>query len=177
MGSSNIYKMTLSIPQELRARMAAAAEQVNWSAVAARAFADTLLRIEARKDTSTVDDAFARLRASEEVADREDKVRGAEAGRVWARGHAEARHLRRLQRWHDQTPPGSMSWDDDDAGDALGVAYHVLEAMRGRGEISRQDSEEFWDRALGEEYPDGTLLEGFVDGALAQWAEYLRERK
>lgn len=72
MGSS-IYRTTISIPQNLKKRMDSVTAQVNWSAVAAAAFEQELVRI-------AVKETCERLQASEQEDDAENLDTGKESG-------------------------------------------------------------------------------------------------
>src|SRR5262245_14260814 len=96
--SGNIYRTTVSIPQDLKARMDAVSEPVNWSQVAVRAFEDKLAEIASRKKEKTMSDAIQRLRASKLKGDDRRYREGHEAGWAWARDVAEAEELRRLTK-------------------------------------------------------------------------------
>jgi hypothetical protein len=171
--SGNIFRTTISVPKDLKARMDAAGGEVNWSAVAVRAFEERLAEIASKKQEQTMDDVIQRLRASKMRGDDEAYRQGEEAGRSWAGRYAEAHELKRLADLYEEAQ-ASRRWDWVE-GDALGIANHVLARMQGERSISRTESEEFWDQCLGERYPEGSLLEGFVAGASGLWGE-VRDR-
>src|SRR5262245_47766624 len=101
--SGKTYRTTISIPLDLKARMDAAGEQVNWSAVAARAFEEKLAELASRKSAKerTMADVVQRLRASKlKGQDRRYKA-GHDAGERWAKNLASAEELERLADFLD----------------------------------------------------------------------------
>src|SRR5262249_34830315 len=90
--SGRIIRTTISIPQDLMARMQEA-KGVNWSAVAARAFEEQLNEIARARKEKTMDDAILRLRAAKRCLDDEDYREGHKAGQAWACEHAEPKEL------------------------------------------------------------------------------------
>src|SRR4051794_17293907 len=90
-------RTTISVPAELKARMEAAAEQVNWSAVACQAFEAKLAEIITRRGPRDMNDAITRLRESKRRADEAAESEGSEDGRRWAMEEAEAVELERLE--------------------------------------------------------------------------------
>jgi hypothetical protein len=175
MGEEKAARMNITVPAALKARMDAVGGGVNWSAVAARAFEAEVRSHEALKEGATMDDVFARLEASEEGCDQEDLIEGKKAGRAWACKDASASELRRLARFMDTTAGGN-DWDWS-GGDASGIAHTVLTAMTPGDRPSRQDSEEFWESALGDRYPEGPLLQGFCEGAVSVWQDFQAHRR
>jgi hypothetical protein len=173
--TGGIFRTTISVPTDLKERMDAVAGQVNWSAVAVRAFEERLAELAAVKKEKTMGDAIQRLRASKLRADDEGYKNGEQAGRQWAEHSAEADELQRLEKLLDG-PAACHEWDWVSS-DAYGIANYVLGAIRnekdGAGDpgVDRQESMEFWQEVLDEEYPQGELLHGFVDGAVAFWRE------
>src|SRR5260370_8114024 len=74
------YRTTITIPSDLKARMDAIGEEVNWSAVASRAFEARLAEIISKRGAKKMEDVVTRLRASKNKAQDEAKTRGIEAG-------------------------------------------------------------------------------------------------
>ncbi|MFN8817431.1 MAG: hypothetical protein ACK5ZV_11895 [bacterium] len=100
-----IFRMTISVPGDLKARMDAADKAVGvvWSRVATSAFEDRVRQIEAEQKERTMqsdlDQVAERLRleASGEAAD--SMLAGGEAGSQWAKLKAKPKHLRRLSQF------------------------------------------------------------------------------
>src|SRR5262245_6618214 len=103
-----IYRTTISIPQGLKDRMDAVGEQVNWSAVAARAFEEKVLEISLReKRTMDKQDVIRRMQLAAEREEEEDRAAGLAAGREWAATQG-PRALRRLKKWFEDF---GSDWD------------------------------------------------------------------
>jgi hypothetical protein len=153
------YQMNISISRDLKSRMDEVRVPVNWSQTAAEAFEEKLLKIESRKDPKNFDDVIARMKAKAALEEKQEYEAGLEAGRIWAREDASPKELRRLE-----------------------AAGHAENAERLAQtiwpEIGRQKfpvtSEDFWNKALGEDNvaraDDADFLRGFEDGALEVWA-------
>src|SRR5262245_38612223 len=105
-----VYRMTVSIPADLRERIEAVREPVNWSAVAAGAFEAKLGELAARKGKKTMKDVVQRLRASARKSENLDYQAGEQSGRDWAANTAEVAQLKRLERARDQA--GHDCWRD-----------------------------------------------------------------
>jgi hypothetical protein len=88
-------RISLYIPDELRARMDAAGSEINWSDVARPALTAAIATFEHRKGQS-MSTAIERLRASRQLSHQRDKDRGNRHGCVWAEKKAEYRALRDL---------------------------------------------------------------------------------
>lgn len=159
MGSKST-RTTVTLPPGLKERMDAVSDQVNWSGVAAAAFERKLVEIAAKLEPTNMDKVFAQLRESEKDCVEEDTVAGRDKARQWVASAGQAKQLRRLAAWY-QNLPDEMDWEE---GDAYGIAHHILSIMNGE-RPDRRESEAFWEEALGERYPKGALLEGFVVGS------------
>jgi hypothetical protein len=172
-----IYRTTISIPAELKARMDAVRESVNWSAVAARAFESRLLEIELRsKHTMSREDVLRRLKAVDEEEAIQERDEGKTAGQSWAEESATPKQLRRLQEMAND-PYGldnaiRLMADRRNIGTAWRL-YLVLNPSM-REEASKNDVAAFWEEALGddrERIADKDFACGFVEGALYVWKE------
>src|SRR5262245_18902261 len=96
---SGVTRMNVSIPRALKAEMDALESPPNWSAVASAAFRAAVLEAKATMSSPvTLEEAAARLRATEELEGKEAHERGRAAGRRWALCGASARQLRRLDK-------------------------------------------------------------------------------
>jgi hypothetical protein len=94
-------RITLYVPDDLKARMDAAGDRINWSEVARPALLGALTTHEHRQE-NTMTSAIERLRASKQEADTEDQTEGFEHGRSWASDEASYRDLQRLARDWDE---------------------------------------------------------------------------
>src|SRR5690242_4321225 len=93
---ANTVRTTISVPNDLKARMDACGEPVNWSAVACRAFEEKLAEITRRRGAKSMKEVAMRLRASKRRSETEVYNEGSEAGKDWAMHRAEADELERL---------------------------------------------------------------------------------
>jgi hypothetical protein len=165
MGSSDrrSYQMNISIPRDLKARMDAVKQSVNWSQTAAHAFEAKLLEIESRKEVGKMDDVIKRLKAAAELEQNEELQAGVAAGQEWAKTTATPKQLERLSVSEAQEPvicglPNHQGWP--------GVIHYVI--TKGRDE----NPEDFWENALGDDANqlyEEDFARGFVAGALEIW--------
>jgi hypothetical protein len=164
-------RTTISIPPDLKARMDAVDESVNWSALACQAFERKLAEIIKRKGSGNLSDVISRLRVSKRKFENEQYQEGHAAGQVWAKEEAEAEELIRLRDWKNQC---GNDWDDsfrDDDQSAYGacerLVFHIWPEDDGdRGAVS-----DFWVQRGYEDYRRGDFVRGFADGALVIWNE------
>lgn len=175
MGKSR--RTSISVPPELKARMDAVAEPVNWSAVACRAFEDELARITTLRGAKDVKDAIERLRASKRKSEDERYQEGFEAGQRWAIAEAEAEELEHIETLRQRVD--SYNWDDwfengerDSYGSGDRLAFVVKPEFNG----NRQWGREFWEcyshRDDWEAMMDTpAFVRGFAEGALEVWGE------
>ena len=112
-------RTTISLPDELKARMDAVGEPVNWSAEAAKCFERLLGEIAARKKEKDMSDVIARLKASKIENDDEVNAAGFEAGRYWAKNIASYAQLRRASNMSTDSKIWSFQ------GDAYGLPVHI----------------------------------------------------
>jgi hypothetical protein len=171
-------KMTIYLPDKLKARMDAV-EGVNWSPLAARAFEAKLAEIITLKGAKEMDDVIARLKASKAKTDDASTIRGREAGREWAKDHAEAAELERLESYTEGDFGTGWTWSEwlNDPGpdsEAFGKDHYLAAAVSGDADnFDRADGENFWEfvGASDEETSSGAFLVGFVEGALEVWSK------
>jgi hypothetical protein len=170
------FRTTITVPQDLKARMNAAEkhQDINWSAIACRAFEAQLAEVASRKARKTMDDVIQRLRVSLEEGESESYKSGEADGRAWAESTADAKELLFLERF--QATCGGR-WADVLRSAGEGRGRHslpdllFLEMHPGEDESG---SAEFWGSVLeGREglLDDPVYLTGFADGALSLWDE------
>src|SRR5262249_41549988 len=88
------YRLTITVPRDVKEQMDHIAEQVNWSAVATEAFRRKVIEIKTgRNKAMTKEKVLERLRAAGEA-----DPQGFEAGRNWGRKWAEEKALPRYLR-------------------------------------------------------------------------------
>jgi hypothetical protein len=172
---ANTVRSNISIPADLKARMDAIEEPVNWSAVASQAFEAKLAEIITRRGAKQMEDVITRLRASNRKGESEAKAAGREAGLLWASDEAEAEELERLERaWNENTNNSlgtfSTEWDG-----AYGPEERFVFTIRPEDDTDRDAAAQFWTTVHGEDYADFTSRDGFVqgffEGALEVWSE------
>ena len=81
-------RVSIYVPDELKARMDQAGDAINWSEIARPAFQAALAAYEHRKG-QTMSTAVERLRASKQEYEQEESTSGEDAGRAWAKDDAE----------------------------------------------------------------------------------------
>jgi hypothetical protein len=91
-------RVTLYIPDDLKARMDEVSEAVNWSAIAQQAFRDVVINLAARKETATMDDVVERLRASKQSYVETEHKAGLAVGEEWAKEAAKYGELLRIAK-------------------------------------------------------------------------------
>lgn len=177
-------RTTISLPDDLKARMDAVQEPVNWSAEAAKCFERLLGEIASRKKEKDMSDVIARLRASKRDAEDDHYRLGYDAGKRWAEHHATYTQLERAANFDVETFGGE--WLAPWSG-AHWVAFEILRADIGNE--SNEDLErlalDLWSNALLEDDEDwiwktldeggDTILTGFIEGAGAVFAAVAHE--
>jgi len=148
-----VFRMNISIPRGLKARMDAVEQPVNWSQTAAQAFENKLLELESRREAEKMDDVIARMKAAAQLEAKEAYQAGLEAGRGWAKKKASPKELQRLEN--------------------LGVAENARHLAQTICGDALGDPMEFWDLVLGvyeaEKADDPDFLRGFNNGAMEVW--------
>jgi hypothetical protein len=171
--AKNVTRTTISVPSDLKARMDAVPEAVNWSAVASEAFEAKLLELASQRKGTNMDDVIARLRAAQEMDNREDCNEGRAAGEEWAKDKARPKQLKALAKLNEIEAhydwEGMLGVFDNHRG----IAWGLYEQMHQEDAFDRSDVEAFWEGILGgggREKIDGfDFARGFVDAALAVW--------
>lgn len=173
MGDGGVFRMNISVPRDLKARMDKVKGPVNWSAVAAQAFEAKLLELESqRREVKDMEEVLARLKAAAAVEENEDYQAGLRAGEEWAKRDATPKQLRRVAIWAQ----GNRSdwWDVDSTGwlAPFGATDYFAFAATPDRNGDRDFPEEFWQKALGDDagrVNDADFFHGFGDGAVALW--------
>jgi hypothetical protein len=154
-------------------------ESVNWSAVAAQAFAAKLRELESQKGVKDMSDVIERLKAAAELEANEDYQDGLEAGRRWAKEDARPKQLRRLSAYIEEfeQPSSSVSWWDIDStgwSAPFGALDYFVFAVWPDRKDDRDASDSFWQGALGDHAHranDPDYFRGFGEGAVEIWNE------
>ena len=171
-----ISRTSVSVPASLKKRMDKVKDEVNWSAIACRAFEEKLAEIASNKEKKNMSDVINRLRASKAEAEAESYRDGAKLGTAWATNTARVRELKRFARmrddWAECWDCGNFETDGTCAWAAYERVYFYLEPD---DDGDRTLAKEFWEMATGEENEhnlmDADFLRGFVEGSLTVWDE------
>lgn len=125
-------RVTITVPGDLRKRMQKAAEPVNWSAVATKAFEDKLAEVAAKKDTQSLDDAVQRMRASRLASADGAYSEGFERGREFVTQDADWQFCEGLKvalaEWTDAR--WAQAQQDGGAGAALEIVLRRVDPQR-----------------------------------------------
>ena len=165
-------KISIYVPDEMKARMDEAGDRANWSAIAQRAFGVELNHLQSVKEIGSMTDVIERLRASKENSAQASIVDGRVAGRDWAKRAAEYDELKRVAALNADML--IEFYEEPDAPRAI-----VMEAIIGdrdeARDVFRQRSDTAELFSVDEDMLEVTLtqewLAGFVEGAQAIWEE------
>lgn len=147
--------ITIRISEELKTRMDAAGDTVDWSAVTEAAFEQALACPCAPRGLDAVRQAIRDSLPAEGPSARSARATAYRAGREWARDIAGDRDLERLSsfQWHNHVRP---------------LAVQVSAAILGE-DAGSEHAHDFWVARLGSSFPSDATLAGFVEGALDVW--------
>jgi hypothetical protein len=180
--SNRSFRTTITVPQDLKRRMDAIKERVNWSALACKAFEEKLAEIASKKGRKTMDDVIQRLRGSKQQMESEDRKAGETAGQAWAKDQAEARELENLEKFLDgldhQPRYGRGEFFSDYGSSAYSNAELLYFKLHPEAEDDRDGAENFWVCALGDDKHQAEsddFLRGFAEGAEAIWLEVKKQ--
>jgi hypothetical protein len=163
-------RTNISLPRDLKARMDAVKEPVNWSAIACTAFERKLAEINARKEDATMVDVITRLQAAEGEDRDVARQEGRRAGERWARKLARPKQLRRLANILEGGPFTSIAerlelWmNKGTSGIPSYLCAHINDSATNCGD--------FWSSTLGadaEQIADPPFALGFIESALDFW--------
>src|SRR4029077_4271665 len=168
-------RITLYVPDGLKARMDAAGDEINWSDVARPAVTVPTAAFEHRKRPS-VSTAIERLRASKKLAERDAKDRGNRDGRAWAQNDADYLVLRALwttaysrkdplQALHRLLDPEDGEFTRDD----------VFEYLAGPKEKYGNDYQSFLEEVRRLKSESDEYFLGFIAGATTFFHEVREE--
>lgn len=174
-------RSAVSIPIELKARMDAVEESINWSSLACQAFEEKLVEIAKKKVEMDRAEVIARLRASKRKVASRLYDAGFAAGEKWAKAEAGAHELRNLAKFRssftcdgrrdledffdpdDDGEPGHAGWAKAIACRALGMAPDDYD-----DEIATKHAYEMFSREV-HVMDKSDYVYGFLEGALAVW--------
>lgn len=156
-------RISIYIPDDMKARMDKASDDVSWSAVAQRAFSVELDFVESVKEIKTMSDVIERLRTSKQRFAQNELSRAREAGVEWAKKRAQFNELRQIARF-DTVGLDMLSGEE--------AAAYVVNFVIGGDHFDESDLAYFFgidEDALDSITPE--YVEGFVEGAVAVWEE------
>jgi hypothetical protein len=144
-------RIAIYVPDQLKARMDACDDKVNWSSVAQPAFERALAMEEAKMmDLGDRQQAIARLKASRDDYAAEEMADGEAAGREWALKRADYSELVRLRAYRTE----AVEQGELERHMSENVGYTFWEDSVGFSAFSGYDLSEPW-------------VAGFINGALA----------
>lgn len=152
-------RVTLYVPDDLKTRMDAVGEALNWSAVAQRAFREAISTHHVEKDHSDMENVIERLRASKERFEAAELEAGKRAGSQWAKAKAE---------YHELAAVADFDVDDYE-GDLDSDAFERL--IDPEGEVYPRDWQDFWKRHYSHGTPSDSFIRGFIEGATEVYNE------
>ena len=167
-------KISIYVPDEMKARMDVAGQRVNWSAITQKAFECELGHVESVQEIKSMTDVIERLRASKEALAHDSKDYGRTAGQEWAKQYAEYDQLKRLARLNEGDIYNTSDDDPDWAAREIVTntivgdheeAKDVLKSASGLAELYDID-EDMVDVTLTVDF-----LAAFVAGATEVWDE------
>jgi hypothetical protein len=178
--SQGVIRTNISVPRELKARMDAVQERVNWSAVATEAFQAKLRELESMKEVRGMDDVIERLKAAEEVDQNETQQAGFKEGAAWARKQARPRQLRLLKEIADDAYGLESHYAIFDSANNPDLARSLFQKLNPtQTDFDRADVEAFWERILdsggADRINDYHFALGFISGAMDVW-EKVKDR-
>ncbi|MEM1111511.1 MAG: hypothetical protein AAGI11_06355 [Pseudomonadota bacterium] len=186
-------RTTISIPDQLKARMDTVKAPPNWSGIAARAFERELDRIESVElfKEEGMSETTQRLEASRQkhLAESGETMeeKGRRLGMIWAEKHAEYSELKNLSDSNEVDPDGTTA-----SASGLPIAIRFNPAMSEDDmllavEEGRDETRDFWETHAGDYWRialldgeadmdalGGSFREGFLDGAFSVWDTYLK---
>lgn len=166
-------RMNISVPDSLRARMDRMSKksEVNWSAIACRAFEEQVQQFERQRKTEVaMQDVIDRLKSEAAAESSEVSGQGAAAGADWAKRYAKPAQLKRLAKAAENSNEFGFIQDEMNANNppAQQFAYYVSSAKDQEDSFILKDvaSEIFGDdwAQLDAEYVDA-----FAHAAIEVW--------
>jgi hypothetical protein len=174
--SEGVIRVNVSVPKKLKERMDAEKGAANWSAVATEAFEAKLLELASQREATSMEEVIARMKAAEELDNKENYQKGRKTGETWLRKHARPKEIRSLAKACNRETPErnpecllgewASSWNK-------GIAGGLLDLIEPTKEHDEREVDVFWEGALGDNNREGIddfeFAHGFVDAALELW--------
>lgn len=163
-------RMNISVSDELKARMDRVKEDVNWSALACRAFEAKLGEIAARKEKKNMQDVIERLKASKIESQGEISAEGRRDGEAWARDHAEYSELREIAKaLRDAEGQPCEAFEVAEENRFTGAQLFVW-TIRPHVKGDIMEAGMFWEAEGFEKgSPDDDYVQAFAEGAMVVW--------
>ena len=166
-------KISIYVPDEMKARMDEADDRANWSAIAQRAFEIELGHLESAQEIGSMTDVIERLRASKEQSAKASQDDGRTAGQEWAKRSAEYEDLKRVAKLNLRD--FYENFEDPDWTAREFVTTAIMGSHEEAKFILGDDAEMSACYGVDEDMVDATLtrefLVGFVEGAIEVWEE------
>ena len=170
-------RVSIYVPDDMKARMDEAGDRANWSGIALRAFETEIHHLEAVKEIKSMSDVIERLRASKEKSSASHESDGRAYGQKWAKHFAEYDSLRCVARL--AASDFYEGFADDPAGPALGRVVRAIVGDEDEARHTMRDRfllAEVFGIEEDEAYTEGgrlnlEWLSGFVAGAQEVWDE------
>ena len=160
-------KISIYVPDDMKARMDVAEARANWSAIAQRAFGVELNHLESVREVKSMSDVIERLQASKQKFAEKEMAHAKERGVEWAKTTAEFDQLRKMAM------VDTVGLDLDLGVNSATLVYELVMGIElGPDPSDFEDLASFFlidydlVRTMSPEY-----VEGFVDGAKAIWNE------
>lgn len=146
-------RVSIYVSDAMKERMDVLAERVNWSEAAQRAFEQEI--VAATFKGENMEQVIERLRVSKAKYEKDQEMRGIEAGRKWAQNNAEYDKLRII---------GNMTFEPYSD-------YYAGQVDFALGDDSQDWSNSFWNDHDGSPAPTDEFVEAFCKGASEVWEE------
>ena len=144
-------RITVYVPDDLKARMDGAGDDLNWSAITQRAIREAIATHDLKRDPTDMTSVIERLRVSKQRAEEANTASGKECGATWAKNTAEYDELSRV--WAAASVINT------------GIDLAYLQRLIDPGdEMGYQDWQDFWANH-GDGDPNDAFAQGFAEGA------------
>ncbi len=153
-----VVRLSISVPDELKAEMDNIETRVNWSAIAQSAFAREI-GLQKRLEVGEMEQVVERLRASKEKSVDYDFDLGKKNGGEFAQKYADYSDLRKI----NEIDVDNLSESDKD----LNLRF-LVDALWG-SEVDRWEVEGFLESHLSADRTSAAEIKGFVVGVQDVW--------
>ena len=165
---THMPRVTVYVPDDLKALMDEVGEAINWSGIAQQAFQRAILSNNVRRNGSMTN-VIDRLRVSKTESENDEHEQALAAGRAWASETASYQELRALVQ---------AAQEATTSGNKIAPVALMLFATEHQPEPTLYDEAEEWliDQGVIPVFPGRASvtekqIDGFVQGALNVWEE------